>query len=49
MKFLPKLIKSAISLGRNILALLRLSAAPLKLNAAIQKNVWKWNNNNNIF
>ena len=50
MKFLPKLIKPAISLGKNILAPLGLSAAMSATDAAIQKkNVWKWNNNNNIF
>ena len=38
-KFLPKLIKPAISLGKNILAPLGLSAAMSATDAAIQKNV----------
>ena len=38
-RFLPKLIKPAISLGKNILAPLGLSAAMSATDAAIQKNV----------
>ena len=51
---LPKLIKPAISLGKNILAPLALSAAMKAADAGIQKkkNTWLWTfstNNNNIF
>ena len=50
MGFLAKLIKPAISLGKNILAPLGLTAAMSATDAAIQKkNVWKWNNNLNKF
>ena len=44
MNFLPKLIKPAISIGKNILAPLGLSAAMSATDAAIQKkkNVWIW-------
>ena len=46
MGFLPKSIKPAISLGKNILAPLGLSAAMSATDAAIQKkNVWFKNNN----
>ena len=38
-RFLPKLMKPAISLGKNILALLGLSAAMSSTDAAIQKKV----------
>ena len=38
-KFLPKLIKLALSLGKNILAYLRLSAAMSATDTAIQKKV----------
>ena len=38
MNFLPKLIKPAISIGKNILAPLGLSAALSARDAAIQKN-----------
>ena len=49
--FLPKLIKPAISLGKNILAPLGLSAAISATDAAIQKNkkVWFRENNFNNF
>ena len=49
--FLPKLIKQAISLGKNILAPLGLSAAVSATDAAIQKkrNVWLRDNNFNNF
>ena len=49
---LPKLIKPAISLGKNILAPLGLTAAMSATHAAVQKkkkNVRKWNNNLNNF
>ena len=39
-RFLPKSIKSTISLGKNILAPLRLSAAMSATDAAIQKKVY---------
>ena len=39
-RFLPKLIKPAISLGKNILALLGLSAAMSATDAAIQKKLY---------
>ena len=39
-RFLPKLIKPAISLGKNILALLRLSAAMSATDAAIRKKMY---------
>ena len=42
MKFLPKLIKPAISIGKNILAPLGLSAAMSTTDVAIEKNVWIW-------
>ena len=46
--FLPKLIKPAISLGKNILAPLGLSAAMSATDAAIQKkDVWLRNDNFN--
>ena len=49
-RFLPKLIKPVISLGKNILATLGLSVAMSATDAAIQKkNVWKWNKNSNLF
>ena len=49
-RFLPKLIKPAISLGKNILALLGLSAAMSAAVAVIQKkNVCSWNKNCKIF
>ena len=48
-RFLPKLIKQAISLGKNILAPLGLSAAMSATDAAIKKNVWPWSNNSQIF
>ena len=49
-KFLPKLIKPAISLGKNILAISGLGAAMSATDAAIQKkNVWKQNKNSKIF
>ena len=38
--FLPKLIKPAVSIGKNILTPLGLSAAMSATNAAIKKNVW---------
>ena len=48
-RFLPKLIKPAISLGKNILAPLGLSAAMSATDAAIQKkNVWKRIKNSRI-
>ena len=40
--FLPKLIKPVISIGKNILAPLGLSAAMSATDTAIQKNVWIW-------
>ena len=40
MSFLPKLIKAAISIGKNILALLGLCAAMSATDAAIQKNMY---------
>ena len=40
MSFLPKLIKQAISLGKNILAPLGLSAAMSATDAAIQKKMY---------
>ena len=40
MSFLPKLIKPAISIGKNILAPLGLSAAISDTNAAIQKKMY---------
>ena len=40
MDFLPKLIKSAISIGKNILAPLGLSAAMSAAGAAIQKKMY---------
>ena len=47
---LPKLIKPAISLGKNILAPLGLSAAMAATDAAIQrKNVWFGDKNSRIF
>ena len=47
---LPKLIKPALSLGKNILAPLGLSAVMLATDAALQeKNVWKSNKNSKIF
>ena len=50
MGFLPKLIKPAISLGKNILVPLGLTAAMSATDAAIQKkNVWKWYYNFNNF
>ena len=42
MSFLPKLIKPAISLGKNILAPLGLSAAISTTDAAIQKKCMVW-------
>ena len=50
-RFLPKLIKPVISLGKNILATLGLSVAMSATDAAIQKkkNVWKSNKNSNLF
>ena len=43
MNFLPRLIKLAISVGKNILAPLGLSAAMSATDLAIQKkNVWIW-------
>ena len=49
-RFLPKLIKPAISLGKNIPSPLGLSAAMSATDAAIQKkNVWIWNKNSKIF
>ena len=40
MRFLPKLIKTAISLGKNVLAPLGLSAAMSATDAAIQKKMY---------
>ena len=40
MNFLPKLIKPTISIGKNILAPLRLSAAISATDAAIQKKMY---------
>ena len=40
-RFLPKLIKPAISLGKSILAPLRLSAAISATDAAIQKKMYE--------
>ena len=40
MSFLPRLIKPAISIGKNILARLRLSAAMSATDAAIQKKMY---------
>ena len=47
-RFLPKLIKSAMSIGKNILAPLGLSAAMSVADAGIQKkkNTWLWHNCN---
>ena len=39
-RFLPKLIKPALSLGKNILAPLRLSASMSATDAAIQKKMY---------
>ena len=46
-RFLPKLIKPALSLGKNILAPLGLSAAMSATDAAIQKNVHGSGNSKN--
>ena len=46
MSFLPKLIKPAISIGKNILAPLGLSAAMSARDAAIQKKMYGSGNNN---
>ena len=47
MSFLPKLIKPAISIGKNILAPLGLSAAMSATDAAIQKKMYgSWNSKN---
>ena len=40
MKFLPKLIKPAVSLGKNVLTTLGLSTAMSAKDAAIQKNIY---------
>ena len=40
MNFLPKLIKSAISIGKNILAPLGLNAAMSATDAAVQKKMY---------
>ena len=49
-RFLPKLIKPAISLGKNLLAPLGLSAAISAADPAIQKKfVWFRFKNSNIF
>ena len=49
-RILPKLIKPAISLGKNILVPLGLSAAMSATDAAIQKKTsWLWNKNSKVF
>ena len=49
-KFLPKLIKPALSLGKKILAPLGLSAAMSATDATIQKkSSWLWNKTSKIF
>ena len=49
-RFLPKLIKPAVSLGKNILAPLGLSAAMSATDGAInKKNTCLWNKNSKIF
>ena len=49
-RFLPKLFKPAISLGKNILAPLGLSAAMTAADASIhKKNTWLWDKNCKIF
>ena len=48
MSFLPKLIKPAISIGKNILAPLGLSAAMSATDAAIQKKMYGSENTNLI-
>ena len=48
--FLPKLIKPAISLGKNILVPLGLRAAMSATDATVQKkNTCLWNKNNKIY
>ena len=50
LRFLPKLIKPDISLRKNILAPLGLSAAMSATDTAInKKNAWLWNQSNKIF
>ena len=48
-KLAGPLMKVAISLAKNVLAPLGITAAASAIDAGIQKNTWFWNNNFNNF